>query len=412
MIRKTVFVIILSICSINLFAQDSAIPDSIICYAADYNAGTQLLLTLNSGAKIEATAQIDVTYIDFPEEAKPAFEAAVSIWESYINTSKTIRIKATWASLAGGSLASSGATRIFRNFKNAPLTDVWYVVPLAEAISGEELNSGDYDINVNVNKNINWSYNTQGTPINNKYDLSTIVLHEIAHGLGYSSTMKPSGNSQAQWGQSGYGMIYDFFLQKPDKVLFTNSTVYGNPSATLLSAITSGSVYFKVNNPGLAKDLPKIYSPNPYEDGGSLSHVDESYYPAGSENSLMTPNIAAAEIIHTPGQVILSILNQIGWGVNNLQNNVITATEPVLPEIMIYPNPVSNQVTLLVPSHLRSSNSKISLLDNWGQVLEQAAFDSTLEPNKTIDISHYVSDIYFIRLENEFGIFVRRIIKN
>ncbi|MBK5289837.1 MAG: hypothetical protein JJE46_15350, partial [Acidimicrobiia bacterium] len=50
----------------------------------------------------------------------------------------------------------------------------------------------------------------------------------------------------------------------------------------------------------------------------SYSHLDESTYPAGDVNSLMTPAIGANEVIHSPGPIALGIFADTGWNVSGL----------------------------------------------------------------------------------------------
>jgi beta-phosphoglucomutase-like phosphatase (HAD superfamily) len=188
---------------------------------------------------------------------------------------------------------------------------------LAESIAGVNLNGTETDISISVNKNISWSYDTDGTRQAFKYDLMTVVLHEIAHGLGFTTSVKLAGTNetQAQWGIEGLPLIYDIFPQMSNGQVLTNTAIIGNPSTQLKAAITSQDVFFKISKGPLAKDFPKMYAPTIFRSGGTLSHLDEAKYPKGTENSLMSPQIGAAEINHYPGQVILGILNQIGWGV-------------------------------------------------------------------------------------------------
>ncbi|NIV03224.1 MAG: T9SS type A sorting domain-containing protein, partial [Calditrichae bacterium] len=58
---------------------------------------------------------------------------------------------------------------------------------------------------------------------------------------------------------------------------------------------------------------PKLYAPSNWEQGSSYSHLDETTFPPGNPNSLMTPQIGNAEPIHAPGPVTLGIFRDMGW---------------------------------------------------------------------------------------------------
>ena len=44
-----------------------------------------------------------------------------------------------------------------------------------------------------------------------------------------------------------------------------------------------------------------LYTPARYEDGSSVSHIDEETYKDLGANSIMTPNLDAGEVFREPG---------------------------------------------------------------------------------------------------------------
>ena len=77
---------------------------------------------------------INVTYVNFPEEAKVAFEYAVAIWEQNITSSIPVNILVKWEKLSGNELANCQAATFQKNFPAAPLSNVYYPIALVEKL--------------------------------------------------------------------------------------------------------------------------------------------------------------------------------------------------------------------------------------------------------------------------------------
>ena len=121
------------------------------------------------------------------EQRLIAFTHAASIWSARLDSAVPIRIRAQFTSLAAGVLGSAGPIQVFRDFPNAPLTGTWYHVALANKLAGEDLSPLADDINANFSTNFNFYLGLDGNhgALN---DLVTVLLHEFAHGLGFSQT--------------------------------------------------------------------------------------------------------------------------------------------------------------------------------------------------------------------------------
>ncbi|MCP9770856.1 T9SS C-terminal target domain-containing protein [Lacihabitans sp. LS3-19] len=392
-------------------AQESTDGFEIACEASELNVNTQFLGPDFSKLKAQANSSvIDVTYSGFPSDAKAAFQAAIDVWAKVLISRVPIKITATWTTISTNTLATSGSKKVYKNFSGAPFKDVWFPSALAETLAGQNLNGTDADISINVNKNISWSYKTDGSKEAFKYDLMTVILHEIAHGLGFTTSMKlgDSNTTQAQWGIEGLPLIYDVFSQREDGIVLTNTGKIGNPSTALKEAITSSNVFFKISDGYYSGDLPKLYAPSTYRSGGTMSHLDESKYPKGTENSLMSPQVGAAEINHFPGEVILAILNQIGWAVNFYDGNVVTAIEPqsINQELIIYPNPSSDFLNIYIPEIYHDKNINVRIFDINGS--EKNRIESRGESTLKVDISQLSFGRYVLKIaESEAKIFIK-----
>ena len=260
-----------------------------------------------------ATADIQVTYTNFPASAQAAFEAAATVWESQLVSGQVIHVNANWAPLGSNVLGSAGPTFIYL------LGDgLLYPVALAEARCACNLTSTE--INANFNSTFaSWYFGIDGNPGSSQYDFYSVVMHELGHGLGFLGSFGVSG-SNGQWGYTvngtKYPMAYDTFEYSAATGgnQLINTGVYANPSADLKTQLTDGSVYFGgpnavATNGGRAK----LYAPSTWSGGSSNAHLDESAFPADNSTALMTPYLSNGEVHHEAGALTLAIMRDIGW---------------------------------------------------------------------------------------------------
>ena len=181
------------------------------------------------------------------------------------------------------------------------------------------------DIVANFNSNFSqWYFGTNGNCPPGRYDFVTVVLHELCHGLGFQGSMDIS-NGQGSWGfGTGFPFVYDHFTQDASGQRLLNANIYPNPSQLLANILTSGNVYFNgaASNSVNGFSPVRLYTPPSWDVSSSYSHLNESTYPAGNINSLMTPSLSASEVIHHPGYVTLGIFEDIGWTTNLVLNIV------------------------------------------------------------------------------------------
>lgn len=114
-----------------------------------------------------------------------AFQHAADIWAARLDSNVPIRIRAQFVPLGAGVLGSAGPVSVVRNFAGAPLANTWYHIALANKLAGVDLNTTNDDINANFSTNFNFYLgvdNNHGP----QPDLVTVLLHEFAHGLGFS----------------------------------------------------------------------------------------------------------------------------------------------------------------------------------------------------------------------------------
>jgi hypothetical protein len=283
-------------------------------------------------------ASIDFYYNGFSSTAIAAMEKAASILESVLPDDVHITIVTNWVNIStAGVLANSSSSGYVPGWG----IDAWkpraiYPVALAEKIAGKSLNADtDGDIELNVNSSANWYLGTDGAVPPLKYDLVTVVLHELIHGLGFFDSFYTEGSTGA-YGASSIPFIYDTFVESQSGNKLTDTLLFPNPSATLKTQLTSGAVYFKgpLVTAYTSGSRARLYAPSTYEIGSSIAHLDENTY-VSNNNALMTPFIEKREAIHDPGMLTRTMLGELGWINTRIIHESPRDTEAHLTQIVI-----------------------------------------------------------------------------
>ncbi len=292
-----------------------------VCYAIDsveksfVPPSPEITRRLKSAA--EAGADISVNYSLFPNEAKKAFEYAVSIWEQVISSPVKIYVQANWRSQDRNVLGSAGPTDYLTDFVGIPHENLYYPIALVEKLKQRQITGiSDPDISADFNKDINWYFGIDGKTPDSLYDFVTVVLHEIGHGLGFTGFFFVNEQiGSYAYTDIGNAASFDRMVISNAGEQLIDSSVYKNPSEELRKALESGLLY--VNSPVAiltsGGEKPRLYSPSKWDDGSSVYHLNDATYPPGNPNSLMTHAFGRGEAIHDPGPITRGILADVGW---------------------------------------------------------------------------------------------------
>lgn len=332
----------------------------IICPANFENANTYVApkAQTSRNAKVKASSTFIVTYDSgFTEQAKAAFQKAVDIWSATIESSVPIRVNAYWQPLEKSTLGSARAGDFTRNFVGQQKYGVWYPIALAEKIAGKDLNSPtEPDIIARFNSDFDWSYN--GIPKSGQYHLTSVVLHELCHGLGFTGSWDVI-DGKGSWGYgTGSPFIYDTYLVNSSGLQLVDTLNYSNNSVSLKTQCISNNIFFDgfITNSVNTKK-PKIFAPPSFQDGSSMSHLDDSTYPSGNENSLMTSRASAQEIILDAGPLVGNIFSDIGWTGTSILHEPIKSTEKTLSKIDV-------SVKIITDNILTANSYKVFYTEN------------------------------------------------
>jgi len=259
-------------------------------------------------ANLQAKSKFEVKYNNFPEWAKKEVQAAVDVWAANFSSSVPITVDASWGrSSSWGILGSARPTNFYSGFAGAPDPSLWYTSALANSLAGKDLDKANPEMIIQVNSGAAWNTRGDGAPSTTEYDLESVFLHEIAHGLGFLSN--DSYDSYYGVASLDQPTPYDAYAQTSDGRRLADLP---SPSLELAQALTSSLVWagplaIKANN-GVK---PKLYTPTRYEAGSSTSHLDEATFSKTGLDSVMTPNLDAGEIFKEPGPLLLAMMEDM-----------------------------------------------------------------------------------------------------
>lgn len=139
------------------------------------------------------------------------FERAAALWGQRLESEVTIVVQSQMNPLfcQGGAaiLGTAAAFTAVRDFDGAPLRNTWYHAALARALAGEDLVPGYPDMFAVFSTSIDsgcipgiqgWYYGLDAAPPPGTIELLPIVLHEIAHGLGFANLAREEDGSLFQ----------------------------------------------------------------------------------------------------------------------------------------------------------------------------------------------------------------------
>lgn len=311
-----------------------------------------------------------VNYRGFSDAAKNSFQRAVDIWASLISSPVPIRVEAIYRKIPKPDansiiLGQAGPNDYRLNFNGAQKAFTWYPVALAEKIANDSLNSNsEPDIVADFNSDVNWYFDKGDNVVPaGQFDFVAIVLHELCHGLGFTSTFR-ANNSQGAWGDqtvggATYPRVYDYLVVNGNDQSLLNTTLFRNPSGNLRSQLVSNNLFYDsplaraVNN----NNKPKIFAPSTYQGGSSISHLDDDTYRPGDPNALMTSAASQREIIRNPGPIVMNLMAEMGWkGTSVLHTPKLDIEDKT--------KPVTFTATIKSDTTLRANTLKVFYTEN------------------------------------------------
>ena len=354
-------------------------------------------------------------YEGFPQNAIIAMERAASILETILPDDARVTIAASWGELEEDNVLGQTAITGFAQGSEINALDPYaiYPVSLAEKIAGRKLNEDvEGDLFLAINSSINWYLGTDGRPSNQQYDLITVAIHEICHGLGFYDSMYAEGN-EGGYGVRSIPVIYDTFIEDNSGRRLTDTTVYSNPSTALESQLTGGPLWFDGplvqnyirNSPLIYTQIypsqrVKLYAPSIWDPGSSVAHLEENEQSTLDRDALMTPFIGLGEVIHDPGMLTRSILGDLGWINTKVIHLEPKDTEEYISQVIL---------NIAVDSDTTYNNNRVGMVystDDF-ETMDTILMIPTGQANtftRTVPVTSYETSLkYYFFVEDVFG---------
>lgn len=272
-----------------------------------------------------------------------AFARAAAIWADRLEQTTAggaeieIEVEATFDSITdgggnplcnqfGGVLGAAGASGFFSNF-GAGLANTWYPSALADHVSMMDIDPGFSDISAIFNADVDqtfclgtraWYYGYDGNS-GQDIDLVSVVVHEIGHGLGFSTVVdlasgaKPSGRDDVymRWLEDhSTGKLYPN-MSNAERVTASTDTGdlhWRGPAVTAFVDDNAAVVFGDFLTDGFdpVSHHMEMYAPFPQEQGSSVSH----FTTAAAPNQIMEPSLTQS--LHNL-ELTLALMSDIGW---------------------------------------------------------------------------------------------------
>jgi len=243
------------------------------------------------------------------EKRRAAMTSALSAWSRVLVATVPITVEASFGSSDDEDLLASASPTDFvaQNGLLVPFS-------LASQSAGAPVHPGGADLSIEFGAEVEWDYVPDGVAAPGTFSFVYTAIHEIGHGLGFFDSFDSDTGAVA----NGLPTSYDIHINRgsapgkqlvsraPDEVradLVSDDLYFGGPNAVQASLAS-------------IRPLPmvRLYAPDPYEHGSSISHLDQATY-ADVLTGLMVPQDFGPDYAYVD-RLALGIMADVGYVTN------------------------------------------------------------------------------------------------
>lgn len=211
-----------------------------------------------------------------------------------------------------------------------------YTLLQQKILTGDDVNGASADGVINWNFAHDWGL---GDSIaQDEFDFQSTAMHELLHSLGYTSFVSEGGiggmsspgfpdlwssNDQFLVDNNGERLIDSMGVFDPSKIEVLTAGTELNDSVS-----TGNGVFFNGANAVRENggELVNIYSPNPFSEGSSISHLDDTFFT--DDMFLMEAWMSTGKGVRNLSLLELGILKDIGYSMIVDLDNVSNVPVP------------------------------------------------------------------------------------
>lgn len=266
-----------------------------------------------------------------PGPARTAAIRAAQAWhDTLVFKGPLIEIDITWTSFPSDDSLAIAGPGSFVEHPDLPLTNHRYPVALANDLLQVDFaprpecdRSADPEVVLILNATArgaagSWHFGTEPPP-RNAIDLTSVVLHELAHGFGFAGSAERTEDGELSWPEDG-GQPYVFDASSRGcRQIVIDACGSGQLTRTNvgdLRLLTGNDLWFKA---GLTNF--ELHAPPVWDIGTSYSHLSEDRYPPLSGAALMTPYIEPGEQHRGVDHATAAVMQELGWQLAQLPSS-------------------------------------------------------------------------------------------
>jgi hypothetical protein len=266
--------------------------------------GTDAKTLVNQGA-ITFHFIYDTGAEHWSTDARKAMQSAANALTTYFMVKSPVTITYT---VKGENSAAS--TTLASAFSDLISSDPGFhnTVVQNKLLTGADSNGEEADGEIDWNFSSSWAL---GDSVgSDEYDFRAVAMHELLHSFGFSSRIgKPGNNDNKAW------TVFASFVVTSGgtEVIAANGTWNAAYNANLTGG--NGGLYFGGDNAvdAYGKRVP-LYTPNPWEQGSSMGHLDDKTF-TGADEKMMNARTDKGPSPRILSPMELGILKDLGYTV-------------------------------------------------------------------------------------------------